>query len=318
MNEIKIERMTYSALINSTFKKWTGDTSDMVIISAEGHKIYTQKFLLAFYGSYIATLPDFMQENVGLFIDASSKSIISLLKILSSGLAVSEVKDDLLDVVEVAKCLGITLDNWQIGSRKVSQTKKQNVIQKVEKNDLLRDKPCSICGERFETEENVEDHTITHFNISNSCEKCDGCHLYFSEYKYLAAHINLHHSESRDILLKTVVKDKEEYIIMQPKKPLNRISDWSCAMCGNKYSNGTALRRHMVIHTGLRFECKQCGKGFIRKDSLSKHLRVKHSAKNENFISNIDKTIALYQEYGEPVDRKKSKKTFDTVLEPRM
>lgn len=325
MNKINLEnsRIRFTGLVNSTFKSWIGDGPDMFIISSDGHKIYTKKFLLSFYGSYLTSIPEFLQEDVGVVLEESSRSIISFLKILSSGLAVSDVKDDLLDVVDVAKSLGIVLDNWQIGSKRVDPSKKQSVIPQVKNVESLDQKPCSICGEKFETEEMVEKHTFTHFNESSSRDKCASCHLYFSELKYLMAHINIHHNDMVDIPLKYKVKDYGEGDFMILSKVKGDIpSVWSCVMCGKTYATGSTLRRHMIIHTGYRFKCRECGLGFSRKDNVRTHIKRGGCAAmkaQENLTAKNIRTIALYKEFEEPMDMmKKPKKVFETILKPRL
>ena len=51
-------------------------------------------------------------ENVGIFLEASSKSISSLLSVLTSGVAFSKDMMDLMGVV-------YHMENWQIGKKKV-------------------------------------------------------------------------------------------------------------------------------------------------------------------------------------------------------
>ena len=111
--------------VNTTFQHWTSGSPDLVLVSSEGHKIYTQKFLLRFYNSCVSETMDYNKDDiVGLSVDASSKSIIGLLKILTSGLVTSSARDELIELMEVARLFGINLENWQIGSRKTNNQPK--------------------------------------------------------------------------------------------------------------------------------------------------------------------------------------------------
>ena len=86
---------------------------------------YTQKFLLRFYNSCVSETMDYNKDDiVGLSVDASSKSIIGLLKILTSGLVTSSAREELIELMEVARLFGINLENWQIGSRKTNNQPK--------------------------------------------------------------------------------------------------------------------------------------------------------------------------------------------------
>ncbi|CAM4681098.1 unnamed protein product [Lepidochelys kempii] len=49
----------------------------------------------------------------------------------------------------------------------------------------------------------------------------------------------------------------------------------SCADCGKRFGNASALTQHRCTHSGERpFRCADCGKGFIRASSLTQHRRT--------------------------------------------
>lgn len=55
------------------------------------------------------------------------------------------------------------------------------------------------------------------------------------------------------------------------------VSPHVCQTCGLTVSNGSSLRRHERIHTGVRdFECEICFCTFARKDTLDKHTARQH------------------------------------------
>ena len=58
-------------------------------------------------------------ENVGIFLEASSNSISSLLSVLTSGVAFSKDMMDLMGVIKATELLGIHMENWQIGKERV-------------------------------------------------------------------------------------------------------------------------------------------------------------------------------------------------------
>ncbi|XP_078146418.1 uncharacterized protein LOC139933635 [Centroberyx gerrardi] len=55
----------------------------------------------------------------------------------------------------------------------------------------------------------------------------------------------------------------------KPKK------NYDCPTCGRVFSHNTALRRHLVIHSGKRpFKCSICGRGFTQSGNLKTHMKV--------------------------------------------
>ena len=53
-----------------------------------------------------------------IFIPASTASLVNLIKILSTGVSISERKEDLLDVIHTAEMLGMNLKDIQIGAKR--------------------------------------------------------------------------------------------------------------------------------------------------------------------------------------------------------
>ena len=48
-----------------------------------------------------------------------------------------------------------------------------------------------------------------------------------------------------------------------------------CDQCGKSYKSAAGLHQHRSrVHRGLEFTCTRCGKNFMAKDSLNRHIRV--------------------------------------------
>lgn len=50
---------------------------------------------------------------------------------------------------------------------------------------------------------------------------------------------------------------------------------FQCPTCGRVFPRSTALKRHLVIHSGKRpFKCFICGRGFTQGGNLKTHMKI--------------------------------------------
>lgn len=63
------------------------------------------------------------------------------------------------------------------------------------------------------------------------------------------------------------------------------IESLQCTQCGKLFATKRNLKRHISTHSGLKFNCSTCGKGFSRVDKLKDHEQSKHK---EEIFGNTD------------------------------
>ena len=73
-----------------------------------------------------------------------------------------------------------------------------------------------------------------------------------------------------------VYKSESEYK-RHYKVHTTEFQDYTCTTCGKSCSIKKNLDKHMALHRDiLRFQCKNCGKKFRWRSSLSIHMKCKH------------------------------------------
>ncbi|XP_072936274.1 uncharacterized protein [Epargyreus clarus] len=106
---------------------------------------------------------------------------------------------------------------------------------------------CRYCDQAFVTQEKCRAHEQS-FHDPNLPYKCVECHLVFAERSQYVQHTKQVHGID---------------------KPYN------CPECDKSFGRRSDLRKHSVVHTGVRpFQCQYCFKSFSRNTNLSKHLRI--------------------------------------------
>jgi len=289
---------------------------DMYIISEEGRKIFTHKMLVGFYspilGSILST--EYNQDMHGISLPASSNSIVNLLKVMLTGIAISNNKDDLLAVSEVAEAINAKIDNWQVGVKKCGKVKdmqngdgasKKSLEENVTKTTVkqqdvgFKEKGffCLYCGKRFRRKDRLKSHYKTHSGVIYPCEICE------SSFKRRQG-LKLHMSKVHDTVL-TDEKDNQASVKVKVENnseidTVIEDEDWESrretniwfAKAVDEYGNrivgipeyqgacqieGDMMEEdkdNLMKECELKYSCKQCEKVFKMPHHLRRHESV--------------------------------------------
>ena len=232
----------FDVLLDSV-KNCSNDEPDILIITEEGNKIFTQRLLLYLYSPMMAGVLADLSSSVAsaISLPVSSRSLLNLLNVLTSGVAVSEDTRDLVDIGSAAKIIGIDCDNFQIGVKK-----KKGISEKIDTKQEEEAKSESVqkVGENFKftkvsgTSENIEKDPVS------------------------------------------IEEDQEQDDVINSQVDTNAAVnlDSKTCECGKQFSTKEKLSRHALIHSGIKpFACHHCAKAFNRKDKLNEHIRNKHA-----------------------------------------
>ena len=106
---------------------------------------------------------------------------------------------------------------------------------------------CDKCGKAFSHEFNLSSHMLVHG--AGESFQCDKCNRTF----HLQAHLKLH-------------------------KKIHEPKNHKCPKCPRSFTHVVQLLRHQTAHTGpKKFKCESCDIEFVRKETLGRHFRKKHT-----------------------------------------
>eukprot|EP00092_Neocalanus_flemingeri_P028469 GFUD01030914.1.p1 GENE.GFUD01030914.1~~GFUD01030914.1.p1 ORF type:complete len:271 (+),score=68.59 GFUD01030914.1:49-861(+) len=251
-------------LLRSVVETARQQEQDVFLVSREGHRVFTHRFLLSLYSSrwkeLTADLPP--QTVIGVNIPVSFGSLLNLVKILTHGEVESENHDDLLEVKIAASLVGIEMINFSLAS---TDSGKEYHCDSFDFNNSEHSEIADNAGnigikeEVFDTDgDSGLDKTAEEAKKRkrgpkrNLNLKCNDCEKTFSERGNFNRHALTH----------------------------SGIKKFWCDDCEMRFSRKDKLKQHVtLIHSvtgGEAHVCDQCDTKFTRKDHLSRHKSRTH------------------------------------------
>merc|ERR1712142_1427358 len=177
----------------------------------------------------------------------TAKTLFHLLKILTTGVALSSNSKEFSEVHEAVKTIGINCgtDSFKIGVRK---RRKRSEAEGLEKEPVIEKELDNL--NEIVIEDDLESHEPeTDQEMINMKVESD--------------------ANDRDHKSKIQLNEEDNVI--------KECFSYSCAECGKTFNSKEKLRRHAVVHSGLKpFQCLDCEKYFSRKDKLREHVKRMH------------------------------------------
>lgn len=177
-------------------------------------------------------------------------------------------------------------------------------IQRSHGKQKFRDIPCSQCNKMFYTKWQLKVHMNLHINKKHHCQYCD----YHTVYpQALKTHVKIHTkqyncicdwcgkgfmnkcalknhiaSEHLGVIVSCSVCQKKFHaqkyldLHMECHQPGYEMRNHQCEICGRRFLRRPMLRRHLRAHKGLTrtYKCSYCDKMLTSSSSLKDHMNI--------------------------------------------
>ena len=148
----------------------------------------------------------------------------------------------------------------------------QNTNTQKQNNDSNRDTFCAVCNRSFTCSGYLKKHMEMHGTIEM---KCDVCLMIFKRRDTLRIHKKRH--LQRNETFENFKVDKKGEIYNKRKEMRANIGEPDadgvvpCPYCLKKFNKRKLLLAHIVVHSGVLFNCDVCGKKYKQRSCLNKH-----------------------------------------------
>ena len=246
-----VEAHEHMTLVMETFEKWSNSSPNMFFILSDGHKILTKKIIISFFSPMIKDIIESMNQEIGISVNAPSSQILSMLNVLTKGVAVARDKEDLEQISDLIQNLGIDFKNWQIGTRRRLQT--------IEIARLSENKPKANVTNLLNSNNNAKNKKASKFSNDNAENK----------EPFKLSNDNAENKKPSKLPSRVGAQEKT-----------GGSKHHLCNDCGRSFQKRSKLNRHQLIHSGIKFVCSVCSFSKNRKDKLSLHIRESHPEMN--------------------------------------
>lgn len=143
--------------------------------------------------------------------------------------------------------------------------------QRTHDSNRERNFSCNDCGRTFFTEDVYRTHVKIHQTSRRAKFACNQCDKTFMHKGSLTLHIQKHTGPKNEcnICQKRYVRKIDLDIHMR-----NHSGDlpYKCCKCDKAFMTTSALRKHEVLHTGVRYKCDICNKEYSHPSKLTRHI----------------------------------------------
>ncbi|XP_040564122.1 uncharacterized protein [Lepeophtheirus salmonis] len=147
-----------------------------------------------------------------------------------------------------------------------------------------RTKKCHICGKGFYKLTYLKRHILSHSNSKPI--RCEICGWGFFQRENLDKHMSTHHSKNSS----TKSSNDENEVPTTSSAPPKSTNDekprsskkWECKVCGKKFIKHQIYQNHLTLHRNSKlYMCNICKRRFRDEFIWKKHTQLHHLKKND-------------------------------------
>ena len=176
-------------------------------------------------------------------------------------------------LIDMNKLALIIIQCSKPGCDKKYLHKKSRLFHEKTHDKLPKPIQCSKpeCDKKYLSEKSRLFHEKTH-DLENFKFPCDLCHLKFLNQSRLLLHQEIHNPQRTCEHCSKTLKSKQLFNV-HIQRCRNEFK-FPCATCGKKFVLKWKLDRHLVVHTGAKpYSCEHCAKKFSWRETLRNHVK---------------------------------------------
>ncbi|CAD5235682.1 unnamed protein product [Bursaphelenchus xylophilus] len=151
-----------------------------------------------------------------------------------------------------------------------------NLSRHVISHSHCRTLACPFCGQHFSSSQKLIEHSTRRISDENSSKYvCYLCQKVFSSSKFLRDHCERHVKKF------ACPHEQCQYVANRESDMNNHIEGvhcknrpFQCEQCGKSYVKKSDLSKHVASHSGLMYSCPHCNVEFAWQKQLKHHLQT--------------------------------------------